>query len=91
MTCIMSKVGCHHNHSVDLVWGPPGTGKTRLAAGLAICMLNLRLRILVCVPKKRDIHIFLQSLQKVDPSFDFRGIVDPSFDFRKHKELQQIS
>ncbi|KAB8115998.1 hypothetical protein EE612_056900 [Oryza sativa] len=75
MTCIMSKVGCHHNHSVDLVWGPPGTGKTRLAAGLAICMLNLRLRILVCVPKKRDIHIFLQSLQKVDPSFDFRGIV----------------
>ncbi|XP_066162015.1 uncharacterized protein [Oryza sativa Japonica Group] len=70
MTCIMSKAGCHHNHSVDLVWGPPGTGKTRLAAGLAICMLNLRLRILVCVPLKRDIHIFLKSLQENYPSFN---------------------
>lgn len=70
MTCIMSKVGCHHSHSVDLVWGPPGTGKTRLAAGLAICMLNLRLRILVCVPLKREIHIFLKSLQENYPSFN---------------------
>ncbi|BAT15063.1 Os11g0648500 [Oryza sativa Japonica Group] len=36
MTCIMSKAGCHHNHSVDLVWGPPANRASELYVALFV-------------------------------------------------------
>uniref|UniRef100_A0A0E0MHQ1 DNA2/NAM7 helicase-like C-terminal domain-containing protein n=1 Tax=Oryza punctata TaxID=4537 RepID=A0A0E0MHQ1_ORYPU len=75
MTCIISKLSCCHNNSIELVWGSPGTGKTQLAAGLVISLLNSGFKMLVCVPMERDILIFLKNLQKVCPSVNFRGIV----------------
>uniref|UniRef100_A0A0D9XUS6 DNA2/NAM7 helicase-like C-terminal domain-containing protein n=1 Tax=Leersia perrieri TaxID=77586 RepID=A0A0D9XUS6_9ORYZ len=75
MTSIISKVRCRHNNSVELVWGPPGTGKTRIAIGLIKSLLNLKSRMLVCVPRERDIPRFLNYFKKIHPSFKLQQIL----------------
>ncbi|KAL0379077.1 UNVERIFIED_CONTAM: Helicase SEN1 [Sesamum radiatum] len=41
---------CHHQNSVKLIWGPPGTGKTRTIASLISALLRLKCRTLTCAP-----------------------------------------
>ncbi|KAK4393914.1 hypothetical protein Sango_1862200 [Sesamum angolense] len=41
---------CHHQNSVKLIWGPPGTGKTRTIASLIFALLGLKCRTLTCAP-----------------------------------------
>ncbi|KAL1198953.1 putative helicase MAGATAMA 3 [Cardamine amara subsp. amara] len=36
--------------SVKLIWGPPGTGKTKTVATLLFALLNLRCKTVVCAP-----------------------------------------
>ncbi|KAK4416944.1 putative ATP-dependent helicase C29A10.10c [Sesamum alatum] len=49
LNCIaLSK--CHHQNSVKLIWGPPGTGKTRTIASLIFALLRLKCRTLTCAP-----------------------------------------
>lgn len=45
-----SKIGCIHNSSVELVWGPPGTGKTMMLSSLLYILLRMNLRTLICAP-----------------------------------------
>ncbi|EFH46766.1 hypothetical protein ARALYDRAFT_355656 [Arabidopsis lyrata subsp. lyrata] len=41
---------CNHKNSVKLIWGPPGTGKTKTVATLLLSLLKLRCKTVVCAP-----------------------------------------
>ncbi|XP_019088103.1 PREDICTED: LOW QUALITY PROTEIN: helicase SEN1 [Camelina sativa] len=46
--CLETK-NCSHKNSVKLIWGPPGTGKTKTVATL-FALLNLKCKTVVCAP-----------------------------------------
>ncbi|XP_045832762.1 helicase sen1-like [Trifolium pratense] len=41
---------CLHNDPVKLIWGPPGTGKTKTVASMLFCLLKLKIRTVTCAP-----------------------------------------
>ncbi|KAL3835054.1 hypothetical protein ACJIZ3_009790 [Penstemon smallii] len=43
-------VECNHKSSVQLIWGPPGTGKTRTLSVLLYTLLKMNVRTLICAP-----------------------------------------
>ncbi|KAI3886220.1 hypothetical protein MKW92_018604 [Papaver armeniacum] len=47
----ISAVQCNHRASVKLVWGPPGTGKTKMISILLYSLLSMDYRTLACAPK----------------------------------------
>ncbi|KAK8468674.1 hypothetical protein PHAVU_006G085200 [Phaseolus vulgaris] len=49
LNCVTSRE-CHHNDAVKLIWGPPGTGKTKTVASLLFSLLELKVRTLTCAP-----------------------------------------
>ncbi|KAI9169121.1 hypothetical protein LWI28_007298 [Acer negundo] len=49
-TCL-SRMHCNHKSNVDLIWGPPGTGKTKTVSILLFNLLKvMKCRTLVCAP-----------------------------------------
>jgi len=44
----LSGIDCNHNTAVKLIWGPPGTGKTRTLGTLLFGLLKMKYRVLVC-------------------------------------------
>ncbi|CAL9224678.1 unnamed protein product [Arabidopsis halleri] len=49
LSCLKTR-NCNHKHSVKLIWGPPGTGKTKTVATLLFCLLKLKCKTVVCAP-----------------------------------------
>ncbi|CAA3014575.1 Hypothetical predicted protein [Olea europaea subsp. europaea] len=49
LSCIMTKE-CHHQNNLELIWGPPGTGKTKTVASLLFALLKMNCRTLTCAP-----------------------------------------
>ncbi|KAI3970215.1 hypothetical protein MKW92_052702 [Papaver armeniacum] len=47
----ISAVQCNHSSSVKLVWGPPGTGKTKTISILLYNLQSMNYRSLACAPK----------------------------------------
>ncbi|KAJ6752700.1 P-LOOP CONTAINING NUCLEOSIDE TRIPHOSPHATE HYDROLASES SUPERFAMILY PROTEIN [Salix koriyanagi] len=50
---IVSCIGlseCQHKSTVKLIWGPPGTGKTKTVGKLLFSLLKLKCRTLTCAP-----------------------------------------
>ncbi|XWS57205.1 hypothetical protein CRYUN_Cryun09bG0154200 [Craigia yunnanensis] len=41
---------CSHKNTVKLIWGPPGTGKTKTAAFLLFTLLRMKCRTIACTP-----------------------------------------
>ncbi|KAL7154868.1 hypothetical protein ABFS83_03G032600 [Erythranthe nasuta] len=41
---------CRHENRVKLIWGPPGTGKTKTVASLIFALLKMNCRTLTCAP-----------------------------------------
>jgi len=39
-----------HNDSIKLIWGPPGTGKTKTVASLLLSLFKLKTKTLACAP-----------------------------------------
>ncbi|PQM32677.1 putative helicase senataxin [Prunus yedoensis var. nudiflora] len=49
LNCIsLSK--CHHQNAVKLIWGPPGTGKTKTVGTTLFVLFKLKCRTLTCAP-----------------------------------------
>ncbi|KAK3421375.1 hypothetical protein EUGRSUZ_G02033 [Eucalyptus grandis] len=46
----LSKLQCENKPSVELIWGPPGTGKTKTVAALLFNLLKRKHRTIVCAP-----------------------------------------
>ncbi|XP_050210760.1 uncharacterized protein LOC126661049 [Mercurialis annua] len=46
----LRKVQCYHKSSVELIWGPPGTGKTKTVSSLLFALLKMKYRTLTCAP-----------------------------------------
>ncbi|XP_024016615.1 helicase sen1 isoform X1 [Eutrema salsugineum] len=47
--CIKTR-NCKHKKSVKLIWGPPGTGKTKTVATLLSALVKLKCKTVVCAP-----------------------------------------
>ncbi|GMJ04502.1 hypothetical protein HRI_004119400 [Hibiscus trionum] len=46
----LNKVQCNHKSHVELIWGPPGTGKTKTVSVLLFALLRMKYRTLTCAP-----------------------------------------
>lgn len=68
LSCISMRKCPHQKHNVKLIWGPPGTGKTKTVASLLYLLLKLKCRTLTCTPTniavlqvaERLVRLFLQ-------------------------------
>ncbi|XP_062151603.1 uncharacterized protein LOC133860001 isoform X2 [Alnus glutinosa] len=49
LSCIGMR-GCNHQNPVKLIWGPPGTGKTKTVGVLLHALLQMKGRTLTCAP-----------------------------------------
>ncbi|XP_077247016.1 putative ATP-dependent helicase C29A10.10c isoform X2 [Tasmannia lanceolata] len=49
LSCLQARK-CNHKHSIELIWGPPGTGKTKTVGTLLRALLEVKCRTLTCAP-----------------------------------------
>ncbi|XP_061360518.1 uncharacterized protein LOC133304491 isoform X2 [Gastrolobium bilobum] len=49
LSCIAARE-CSHKNTVKLIWGPPGTGKTKTVSALLFALLKRKCRTLTCAP-----------------------------------------
>ena len=50
LSCLGGKNCCHQSSCTKLIWGPPGTGKTKTVASLLFILLRTKRRTLTCAP-----------------------------------------
>ncbi|RDX70408.1 putative helicase MAGATAMA 3, partial [Mucuna pruriens] len=81
LSCVTSRE-CHHKDTIKLIWGPPGTGKTKTVASLLSSLLKLKTRTLACAPTNTavlEVASRLQNLVKEslehDDTYGFGDIV----------------
>jgi senataxin len=70
---------CNHQNSVRLIWGPPGTGKTKTVGFLLFSLLRLKCRTLTCAPTNTAVLEVTQRLLKnvaESPEYDTYGLGD---------------
>ncbi|KAI8537794.1 hypothetical protein RHMOL_Rhmol09G0052000 [Rhododendron molle] len=46
----LAGIKCNHKSTVELIWGPPGTGKTKTVSVLLFTLLRMNCRTLTCAP-----------------------------------------
>ncbi|KAK1439278.1 hypothetical protein QVD17_05094 [Tagetes erecta] len=50
LSCLAARKCCHETTRIKLIWGPPGTGKTKTVASLLFVLLKMKHRTLTCAP-----------------------------------------
>nr|XP_023876777.1 uncharacterized protein LOC111989221 [Quercus suber] len=67
----LRKMHCNHELSVELIWGPPGTGKTKTTGTLLFTLLRMGYRTLTCAPTNVAIkEVASRVLKLVKESFE---------------------
>ncbi|XP_052204545.1 uncharacterized protein LOC127809631 isoform X2 [Diospyros lotus] len=46
----LHRIKCDHKPTVELIWGPPGTGKTKTVSVMLFALLMMNYRVLACAP-----------------------------------------
>ncbi|KAK3222752.1 hypothetical protein Dsin_009777 [Dipteronia sinensis] len=64
ITCL-ARIQCNHKSSVDLIWGPPGTGKTKTVSMLLFTLFKMKRKTLVCAPTNVAIKEMASHLLKL--------------------------
>ncbi|KAG6656854.1 hypothetical protein CIPAW_04G050200 [Carya illinoinensis] len=49
LSCVDMR-NCYHQNTVKLIWGPPGTGKTKTIGFVLFSLLKMKCRTLTCAP-----------------------------------------
>ncbi|XP_024984590.1 uncharacterized protein LOC112520401 [Cynara cardunculus var. scolymus] len=49
LSCLAARK-CRHQNTIKLIWGPPGTGKTKTVGSLLCMLLRMKCRTLTCAP-----------------------------------------
>ncbi|XP_057452229.1 uncharacterized protein LOC130744053 [Lotus japonicus] len=94
ISACLSSSQCNHQSTVDLIWGPPGTGKTKTLGTLLFALLKMNCRTLVCTPTNVAIkEVASRVLSIVRSSFDrnFDDLCCPFGDillFGNHEQLK---
>lgn len=79
---VLSCVGlrdCYHQNTVKLIWGPPGTGKTKTVGLLLFVLLKIKCRTLTCAPTNSavlQVTTRLLSLVRESLEYDTYGLGD---------------
>jgi hypothetical protein len=67
----LHKIHCNHKSAVELIWGPPGTGKTKTTSTLLFTLLKMGCRTLTCAPTNAAITTVAScTLKLVKESFE---------------------
>jgi hypothetical protein len=67
----LHKIHCNHKSAVELIWGPPGTGKTKTISTLLFTLLRMGCRTLTCAPTNAAIReVASRTLKLVKESFE---------------------
>ncbi|RXH90699.1 hypothetical protein DVH24_035463 [Malus domestica] len=66
---------CHHQNDVKLIWGPPGTGKTKTVSLSLFALLMLKCRTLTCAPT---------NIAVLEVAARLRSLVNRSLEFGKY-------
>ncbi|XVF43517.1 hypothetical protein PTKIN_Ptkin02bG0046100 [Pterospermum kingtungense] len=62
----LNNIQCKHNKShVELIWGPPGTGKTTTVSVLLFTLLSMKYRTLTCAPTNVAITVVVERVLKL--------------------------
>ncbi|XWS64003.1 hypothetical protein CRYUN_Cryun06bG0149500 [Craigia yunnanensis] len=61
----LHKIQCNHKSSVELIWGPPGTGKTKTVTVLLFTLLRMKNRTLTCAPTNIAITVVAARVLKL--------------------------
>ncbi|CAL2229702.1 unnamed protein product [Prunus armeniaca] len=74
LNCInLSK--CTHQNTIKLIWGPPGTGKTKTVAMSLFALLKLKCRTLTCAPT---------NVAVLEVTARLLGLINQSLDYGKY-------
>ncbi|KAB1211384.1 putative ATP-dependent helicase C29A10.10c [Morella rubra] len=78
LSCISMR-DCSHHSTVKLIWGPPGTGKTKTVGLLLFSLLKMKCRTLTCAPTNNavvEVTTRLLGLVKDTLEYDTYGLGD---------------
>jgi hypothetical protein len=79
----LHKIHCNHKvhkSAVELIWGPPGTGKTKTISTLLFTLLRMGCRTLTCAPTNTAIReVASHTLKLVKESFERDIVIDALF------------
>ncbi|XP_058179714.1 uncharacterized protein LOC131298335 isoform X2 [Rhododendron vialii] len=78
LSCVATRQ-CRHQNTVKLIWGPPGTGKTKTVASLLLVLFRIKCRTLTCAPTNiavLGVTSRLMSLVSRELKYDTYGLGD---------------
>ncbi|XP_037494079.1 uncharacterized protein LOC119370310 [Jatropha curcas] len=61
----LCRTQCNHRSAVELIWGPPGTGKTKTISMFPFTLLRVKCRVLICAPTNVAITELASRVQKL--------------------------